>query len=251
MSNKKKFYMALLCTTPLLFTGCNQTEEESSTALNNDNSEEHNHDPDLMISSDEAIPSDIEEVISSSDIIVKGEHISEIESINSVRDASDPSKEGDDYVKGSIYDFEVTDVYKNDNNESLDSINILLNVETHHEILDEEGDIIDTVVIPHVDFQEPNLDKEYIYFLYETDIEEGLYALSSPLGELVLEEDGNIDIVSNRVEGNFGINVEEHHENEVYSEIESNGLNVAEKRETLPDLTEDLNINQLTNQISN
>ncbi|ADI00251.1 hypothetical protein [Salisediminibacterium selenitireducens] len=236
-----KFGCLILFST--LFTACNGEYENSS----------HDKVMKMGISNDEQVPNSIKDVIANSDLIVRGKFNEELEIINAIRDAHDPSKEGHDYQKGHIYDFTVYETYFTNNSEVSDSVNILLSSETQIDVVDEENNIEDQVIIPNLDFDKPDFDKEYIFFLYETNIEDGLYSNAHAIAQIEIDQSGELKFISDRIVGQLGENIDISSNNdEVHSLTEHRGvLNIDVKVESqlIDDILGDMKLEDLEEKI--
>ncbi|MGN7286972.1 hypothetical protein ACTHP3_18770 [Shouchella rhizosphaerae] len=75
--------------------------------------------------------------------------------------------------------------------------------------IDDQGERIEEVMVESLDYEELDLNKNYILFLVDSGfIEEGLYTLASGAYIIEIENDESIRFLSKRMEGQLAENLE-------------------------------------------
>lgn len=196
----------------------------------------------MTTSFDENLPTTFEEAASSAEIIVKGRFGNEVDTINALRDSDDPTQEAENsHLDGHIYEFAIGELYKG---ELEYDIQILLSSARLITVRSENGNDVGEVMVPEIDWEEPDPKKDYLLFLSQTDLENTIYARSSSAGIIEVNDDGELRIVSNRVEGEEGDNIEiENGTAIMYTEIrEDINVDYQEEGPTIENFVEYMNI---------
>ncbi|MDO7285867.1 MULTISPECIES: hypothetical protein [Shouchella] len=164
--------------------------------------------------SDEYIPGSLEEIIQDTEVIVKGKFTEFIKTENLIRTADDPTQPADElYAEGHFYDFEVTESLKGDVS---DTILTAIGVSDTIPILSDNGEDLGEVVVEMIDYEEIDMDKEYVLLLQDSSyIEEGLYTGAWSAHVIEIEEDGSVEFNTKRMQGQLDSDLEVETEGDV------------------------------------
>lgn len=190
---KKCFTLISAVAMFIILTGCHVKEEAEQIQI--------------MDSSDEELPNHLNEIIEFSDVIVKGSFTEFVKPTNMIRSANDPTVESDElYTEGQIYTFQIEKTYKG---EVEVSIKTAITYADQMAAIDDQGERIEEVMVESLDYEELDLNKNYILFLVDSGfIEEGLYTPASGAYIIEIENDESIRFLSKRMEGQLAENLE-------------------------------------------
>src|SRR5690625_1553959 len=161
----------------------------------------------LKDSSDEVIPHNIDEIIDSADYIVKGT-IGELEDkINMIGtlDGGSYIPSEDFYTEGHVHSFKISNTFKG----NLDGeIKVILPFADEYEVWDEEKGVIGTVTAEFMEYEKPEEDAEYIFFLVDNIIGDNMYSQANMIFQIKVNEDDSLSYISKRIEGQLPDNVQ-------------------------------------------
>ena len=146
----------------------------------------------LTIHTDAPAYSDMDTLVNDASYIVVGKYSSFDTTWNMARDPNDASKESpDSYIEGRLYTFEIESVLKGEIEEEDITINLCYASQWD---LNEE----DTVLVPDLNYTEPEFGTTYILFLEKEDSPsyQGYYGVGTPFA-MKLKEDGFAEIDRN------------------------------------------------------
>lgn len=151
---------------------------------------------------DEQIVERLDVVVTDSDVVVKGKFTELIKKENMVRSASDPSQPSEEHFsEGHIYQFQIDQAFKGSD---ADKINVAVPYATQVSIKGKNQDIM----VEHVDYEEIDLEKEYVLFLNDlSEMEAELFSPASALFIIEIDEQEGLRFYSKRIDGQLASNV--------------------------------------------